>query len=270
MLARDLREAGDYVGSLELLREAHANYVANLGEDDIGTLLTAQSLAASLRKAGHLEEAYQRTLDASERYETRYETRKASGHPDALACQLNLAACQAALGDTATATATARAVHGVYEESLGQKHPFTLAVTSNMAGYLRAAGQAGEALLLAESTLRKLREKLGDDHPYPLSCALNMANCLHDLGQFNTAGDLLRETITRQRKTLGDSHPDTLIAQANLAIVTRALRQKDEADRLRQGIKAAMARSPLGEDHPVVRALENWTLVDIELEPQPT
>jgi tetratricopeptide (TPR) repeat protein len=270
MLARDLREAGDYAGSLELLREAYASYVANLGEDDIGTLLTAQSLAASLRKAGQPDEAYQRTLDASERYETRYETRKASGHPDALACQLNLAACQAALGDMATATATASAVHRAYEGSLGPKHPFTLAVTSNMAGYLRAAGQVGEALLLAESTLRSLREKLGDDHPYPLSCALNLANCLHDLGQFGAAGDLLRETIIRQRKILGDSHPDTLIAQANLAIVTRAQSQEDESDRLRQRVMAAMMRSPLGEGHPVARALGNWELVDIELEPQPT
>jgi hypothetical protein len=269
MLARDLREAGDYAGSLELLREAYANYVANVGEDDLGTLLTAQSLAASLRKVGHLDEAYQRTLDTSERYETRYETRKASEHPEAHSCQLNLAACQAALGDMVAAIATASTVHRAYERSLGPKHPFTLAVNSNMAGYLRATGQAPEALLLAESTLRSLRENLGGDHPYSLSCAVNMANCLHDLGQFSAAGDLQRETITRLRKALGDSHPDTLIAQANLSIIMRAQGQGDEADLLRRRIIATMARPPLGEGHPVVRALANWELVDGELEPQP-
>lgn len=53
LLARDLREAGDYAGSLNLLREAYENYVGAVGEDDLGTLLTAQSLAVSLRKVGY-------------------------------------------------------------------------------------------------------------------------------------------------------------------------------------------------------------------------
>ena len=55
MLARDLREAGDYAGSLDLLREAYDDYVGNVGEDDLDTLLTAQSLAVSLRKVGHVD-----------------------------------------------------------------------------------------------------------------------------------------------------------------------------------------------------------------------
>jgi hypothetical protein len=129
MLARDLREAGDYAGSLDLLREAYGNYVGNVGEDDLGTLLTAQSLAVSLRKVGFLEEAYERTLDSQ-----RYEKRKASEHPEALACQVNLAASQSALGNRTAAYATASAVHRIYERSLGKHHPFTLAVTTNMAG----------------------------------------------------------------------------------------------------------------------------------------
>jgi tetratricopeptide (TPR) repeat protein len=265
MLARDLREAGDYVGSLELLREAYENYVGNVGEDDTGTLLTAQSLAVSLRKVGYLDDAHQRTLDTSERYETR----KASKQPEALACQLNLAAAQAALGDRTTAHATASKVHLAYVQSLGENHPFTLAVASNMAGYLRGTGQVREALLLAESTLRSLRVNLGDDHPYPLSCALTMANCLHDLGQFSAADDLQRETFARLRKILGDTHPDTLTAQANLAIIMRAMGQRDDADRLQRQVAAAMARPPLGESHPSIVALRNWTLVDGELEPQP-
>ena len=265
MLARDLRDSGDYAGSLDLLREAYENYVGNVGEDDTGTLLTAQSLAVSLRKVGYPDEAYQRTLDTSERYETR----KASKQPEALACQLNLAAAQAALGDRTAAHDTASEVHLAYVLSLGENHPFTLAVASNMAGYLRGAGQVREALLLAESTLRSLRVTLGDDHPYPLSCALTMANCLHDLGQFSAAEDLQRETFARLRKILGDSHPDTLTAQANLSVIMRAMGQRDDADRLQRLVAAAMARPPLGERHPSIVALRNWTLVDGELEPQP-
>ena len=266
MLARDLREGGDYAGSLELLREAYENYVSNVGEDDLGTLLTAQSLAVSLRKVGLLEEAYEMTLDASERYEKR----KAGEHPEALACRLNLAASQAALGNRTDAYATASGVHRFYERSLGQSHPFTLAVSTNMAGYLRAIGDVREALLLAESTLRSLRANLGDDHPYSLACALTMANCLHDLGQFSAAEELQRETIARLRERLGDSHPDTLTAQANLAITMRALGQGDEAGRLLRQIAESLARPPLGETHPVILALRNWVLADGELEPQPT
>jgi tetratricopeptide (TPR) repeat protein len=266
MLARDLREGGDYAGSLDLLREAYDDYVDNVGEDDLDTLLTAQSLAVSLRKVGHVDEAYERTLDTIKRYENR----KAGEHPEALACWLNLAADQAALGDRAAAHATAGEVYRAYERSLGKSHPFTLAVTSNMAGYLRVAGQVREALLLAESTLRSLRANLGDDHPYSLSCALTMANCLHDLGQFSAAVDLQRDTIARLRKILGDSHPDTLTAQANLAIVMRAMGQDDEANRFRDQIVAAMTRPPLGDSHPSIAALRDWTLVDGELEPQPT
>jgi tetratricopeptide (TPR) repeat protein len=266
MLARDLREAGDYTGSLELLRESYENYVDNVGEDDLGTLLTAQSLAVSLRKVGRLKEAHQQTLDTSERYDRR----KAADHPEALICQVNLAGTQAALGDTAGAYATASAVHRTYEDSLGKNHPFTLAVASNMAGYQRAIGDVREALLLAESTGRTLRGNLGDEHPYSLSCALTMANCLHDLGQLSAAEELRRETIDRLRMVFGDSHPDTLTAQANLAITLRALGQVGEADRLQRHLIAAMARPPLGDNHPLTLALRNWALVDGEVEPQPT
>jgi hypothetical protein len=127
-----------------------------------------------------------------------------------------------------------------------------------------------EALLLAESTLRSLRVNLGDDHPYSLSCALTMANCLHDLGQFSAAVDLQRDTIARLRKILGDSHPDTLTAQGNLAIVMLAMGQEDDANRFRDQIAAAMTRPPLGDSHPSIVALRDWTLVNGELEPQPT
>jgi TIR domain/Tetratricopeptide repeat/AAA domain len=266
MLARDLRETGDYTGSLDLLREAYDDYVDNVGEDDLDTLLTAQSLAVSLRKVGNLDRAYELNQETIKRYENR----RVGEHPEALACRVNLAADQAALGDRAAAYVTANEVHRVYERSLGDDHPFTLAVSSNMAGYLRGSGQVRDALLLAEATFRSLRDSLGDSHPYSMSCALTMANCLHDVGQFGDAVDLLRETIARRRKVLGDFHPDTLAAQANLAIIMRAAGQEDDAKRLRDQIAAVMTRPPLGETHPSHVALQNWTLMDGEIEPQPT
>ena len=266
MLARDLREAGDYHGSTALLRKAHSQYVALLGDDDLDTLSTAKSLAVSLRKSGKCDEAFELTTETRQRYRQRY-----GRHPDALACELNLACDLSALGDKAAAYGVASEVHQHYERSLGGSHPFTLAVASNLAGYLRGTGAVGEALLLVESTLRSLRDNLGGAHPYPRACALTMANCLHDLGQFEDAEALERETVALLRKTQGDSHPDTLIARANLAVIVRAAGRADEATRLQRQVLAAMAKSPgpLGEEHPSTAALRNWTLQDSDLESQP-
>ena len=136
MLARDLREAGDYDGSAELLRETYTTTWAELlGEDDLGTLSTAQSLAVSLRKAGKLEEASPTDHDTSERY-----SRGASPGTQTRSPPAEPRRDQAALGDKAAAYAIASEVHQDYERSLGSSHPFTLAVASNMAGYLRGTG----------------------------------------------------------------------------------------------------------------------------------
>jgi hypothetical protein len=82
--------------------------------------------------------------------------------------------------------------------------------------------------------------------------------------------DLQRDTIARRRKIFGDSHPDTLAAQANLAIILRSMGQEEDANQVRDQTAAAMTRPPLGENHPSHVALQNWTLVDGEIEPQPT
>ena len=72
MLARDLREAGDYAGSVELLRETYGRYAAILGEDVVDTLRTAKSLAVSLRKVGEIDEAFRLTQETMQRYEQNY------------------------------------------------------------------------------------------------------------------------------------------------------------------------------------------------------
>ena len=98
MLARDMREAGDFAGSTELLRETYARYRTVLGEDVVDTLRTAKSLAVSLRKIGETDEAYRLSQETRQRYVQNY----APEHPDALACQLNLA-CDLSRDDKASA-----------------------------------------------------------------------------------------------------------------------------------------------------------------------
>ncbi len=96
-----------------------------------------------------------------------------------------------------------------------------------------------------------------------------MANCLHDVGQFSEAEALQRDTIAKLRDTLGDTHPDTLVCQANLATTLRASDRAEEAITLQQQVAAGMLRV-LGENHPNLLWLLSWTLINRDLEPQPT
>ena len=103
MLARDMREAGDYAGSVDLLEDTYERYRGVLGEDFVDTLRTGKSLAVSLRKVGRLDEAYVLTKEIDGRYERSY----AANHPDALACKLNLACDLSARDDKKAAFETA-------------------------------------------------------------------------------------------------------------------------------------------------------------------
>ena len=94
-LALDLRAAGAFRESVDLLRDTWEKYREVLGDDMTDTLRTAASLAVSLRKAGEQAEAMNLAQDTYERYKRRY----GSGAPDALSCALNLACDYAATGD---------------------------------------------------------------------------------------------------------------------------------------------------------------------------
>jgi cellulose biosynthesis protein BcsQ/tetratricopeptide (TPR) repeat protein len=263
-LARDLRDAGDYPGSVELLRDIYSRY-RMVGEDLVDTLRTSKSLAVSLRRMGHLDEAYELTLETHERYARKY----APNHPEALACVLNLACDLSARDDKPAALAQANAVLEVYQAELGPAHPCTLVAMNNIATYQRELGSVEEALRTADTTLEAMRERLGDDHPFSLSCAVNKANCLHDAGYFEAAASLQRETLDRLQKTLGIRHPDTLACEANLAITLHAAGQQAEALALQRRVIESMTDA-LEADDPNIAALRDWRLRNLDLEAQPT
>ena len=94
-LAHDLRAAGAFRESVDLLRDTWEKYREVLGDDMLDTLRTAASLAVSLRKAGEQAEAMNLAQDTYERYKRRY----GSDAPDAQSCALNLACDYAAVDD---------------------------------------------------------------------------------------------------------------------------------------------------------------------------
>ena len=263
-LARDLRDAGDYAQSVELLRDVYARYRA-VGEDLVETLRTAKSLAVSLRKAGHLDEAYDLTKETRDRYASKY----AANHPEALACELNLACDLSAREDKPAALELASAVLGVYQADLGPLHPCTLVALNNLSIYQREVGPVTEALRMVDIALEAMRDKLGPDHPFTLTSAINKASCLHDIGDLDAAVSLQRETLDRLQKTLGMRHPDTLVCEGNLAITLRDSGRSAEAVALQRQVVLIMTEV-VGADHPNVDALLAWRLRNRDLEAQPT
>ena len=71
-LARDLRDAGQYKQSTDLLRGALASYREAVGENNPETLRAAKSLAVSLRKGGELSESLALARDTFERYRSEF------------------------------------------------------------------------------------------------------------------------------------------------------------------------------------------------------
>ena len=267
MLARDLREAGDYAGSLDLLREAYDDYVDNVGEDDLDTLLTAQSLAVSLRKVGHVDQAYERTLDTIKRYENR----KAGEHPEALACRLNLAADQAALGDRAAAYATANEVYRAYERSLGDEPSVHAgrdaatwpAICAALARYARPCCWPNPRCdRCASASAMTIPTRCRAHSPWPTACTTSGSSVPPWTCSVTPSPGCARSSAT-PIPTRSPLRPTWRSSCGRWDRKTTPIGSSDQ-------IAAAMTRPPLGESHPSIVALRNWTLVDGEIEPQPT
>jgi tetratricopeptide (TPR) repeat protein len=263
-LARDMREGGEYAESAARLRATYEAYVRVLNDDALDTLRTAKSLAVSLRKAGNRRDAMDLTLATQERYLRHH----GAGSPDALACTLNLAADYSALGNKPRARDLISEVISEYERTLGEDHPYTLVAYNNLVTYLRGMRALTEATVLSEKTLRSMRTLLGNDHPFALSCAINLANCLSDAEKLDRAEILERETLAGLHAKLGERHPDTLACEANLAVTLHLRGMHEEAGLTRERVLGELGLL-LGGDHPDAVALQNWSRLDRDLEPQP-
>ena len=262
-LAQDMRETGNFDESVWMLRATLQKYRELLGDKTLDSLRIAKSLAVSLRRAGHREEARVLALMTCDLYDKTFPQ-----SPDAISASLEQASCLFAVGQKESARELARRILKNEERTLGPDHPYTLAVAANLAGYLRSTENPKDAYSLGHSTLRKMRSKLGKSHPFALSCAVNVANALSDLGRLKKAEALERDTLGRFRRRLGENHPDTLICQSNLATTLLGMGRREEAARLRESTVEAMART-LGEDHQLVASVRDGERLSRDLESQP-
>ena len=141
-LALDLRAAGAFRESVNLLRETWEKYRDVLGDDMTETLLAATSLAVSLRKAGEQAEAMTLAQDTYERYKRRY----GSESPDSQSCASTWPATTRPSTTCHAAWTWSPGSGAALQASLGDEHPNTLVAANNLACYLRchrpAAGGA--------------------------------------------------------------------------------------------------------------------------------
>lgn len=224
-----------------------------LGEDDLGTLVCATSLAISLGEQGKLADArkllewtlagYVRVLGEDD--------------PITLSCMSDLAVALERQGDLAGARGLQERALAMRLERLGSDHPDTLVSMNNLAEILGAQGELAEARALQQQALEASRRLLGEDHPRTLISMHNLAATLAAEGQLDESRSLEEAALGKQRRLLGEDHPDTLATMNNLA--RTLVRQGDLAGaRALQEQLLAACRRVLGESSPyTLAALSN-------------
>lgn len=248
----DLREVGRYEQSHSLLAATLDTCRTLLGPSAPLTLRTATNLAATLRKRHALEEARNLTRDTLTRLGHLGDDRQLDG----LACLMNAALEQSALGEHDTARRTGLRVLGGYDNLFGKEHPARFVVLANLVT-LTSRG----AWPLAQEAFDGLAMGYGHAHPYTLVSRVNMANALFNDGDLRAAADLDLTAWQELERVLGPEHPDSLVAAANL--LTTGGPQDLRAATL------ARSRQTLGDDHPITAAVREGRRLgcDITLPP---
>jgi tetratricopeptide (TPR) repeat protein len=190
------------------------------GDYDRQTLGAAQSLARTLRDAGHYAQA--RELDQVRFDRTRL--RHGDRSHATLSAAGDLALDLFSLGEVQEARKLNEQTLARWRQRvLGQDSADMLTCASNLANCLYALGQYQEARELDEDTLARRRRTLGEDHPDTLTSASNLARCLHALGDDRGARELDQDALERRRRLLGEDHPGTGRPPESIATDLRAL-----------------------------------------------
>jgi tetratricopeptide (TPR) repeat protein len=260
-LGRDLREAGEYRASVNLLRGVAQDSARVFGADSRFALNASTNLAVSLRSAGFAEEAaallqtaYERLTDTA-----------GPDSPDTLACRLSWSLNLLSTGDTSRASTELIHVSEAYEQSLGTLHPHTLVCVMNMSAVARAERDGTRARALAETAARETTGVLGGGHPYALAAATNLAVITAEAGELQLAAQQFARIAERLERVLGPDHPDVVRGQANLALARRVRRGPVTGEEeITERLKAC-----LGPHHPALGAFGEHRYLHRVVDPHP-
>jgi hypothetical protein len=263
-LGRDLREAGDYRGSIALLEDLCERVRTSLGERTPRYYNLRTNLAVSLRSAG-------RAKDAARVLEEAYEQLNhllGPDNPDTLACRLSRAVNLLSTGEVESAGTELGEIDNAYGRfGLQDSHPHRLACTTNRAATARAAQDLRTAFELAEKASRGFTDVLGADHPYTLAAGVNLAVVLADQQELPQAREHFEGRLREMLGLLGPDHPDTVRCQGNVLLVRREMDGRRYDTELNE--VAAQLTALLGEKHPAVEALHERRYLHRLVDPHP-
>ncbi|GMH83927.1 hypothetical protein TrST_g9422 [Triparma strigata] len=168
---------------IEKLKALVERMVGALGEENVVTLDTLNTLGVMLKNNGEYEEArkvYERCVAGQEKVLGEY-------HKDTLATVTNLGVAYNRLKDYEKALECyERALKGS-EKTLGKTHPETLVTVMNIANVYNVGSENyGKAEELYQRALEGYEAQLGNDHIETMRCAENYRECLKSSG--NSAG----------------------------------------------------------------------------------
>lgn len=215
-----------------------------LGPDDVFSIMSGASLAASLNRRG----LYAQSKDLAGTLLER--SRKALGfeHAQTLRCMNILAKALDSLGETEASRELLEESVRLGEQSLGPDHPVTLIAASDLALCLQQLGEFGEAETIFKRVLKTREKVFGPLHAKTLATKSLLGTLLSESGRKREAQTLLRDALAGLESERGLRHPLTLSAMTMLANQLRSDHQAEEAERLLRR-SAEGAREVFGPAH---------------------
>lgn len=169
----------------------------------------------------------------------------------------NLASIQEKRQDYAGAEALIRRSLAIARKYYGPRHPDVGDYFGRLARISYKQGKYRRADRYLAFSLRILKA-LGAKHPRLVKEVQNLATFFLEAGDLEIGRSLLKETLAVLSSTLGMHHPETTSVAFQLAVVTHALQEYIEAERLYRRALAVWEEL-LGPDNPwVAEALEKY------------
>jgi serine/threonine protein kinase len=251
--ARLMLTMGTVYSDLGLYREAGAILEQSLttrrrllGEENLETIASMNSLAWSYQQQGRTEEAEmldKRVLELRLRLQ-------GEEHTDTLKTMSGLAWVYRQQARYAEAEKLYRRVFEVRSRVQGDDDPATLMAASDLANCLWTQRRYSDAEAIDLPTLERKRRVLGEDHPYTLATMHGLANVYDGQGRHAEAETLFRQTLDGMRRVLGEEHPTTLSAMNDFAVLLDHEKRYAEAEAIDRQV-LEVRRRVLGDDHPL-------------------
>ncbi|KAG6862125.1 hypothetical protein C0995_005937 [Termitomyces sp. Mi166 len=198
-----------------LLRQVVRTHAQALGTNHLDTIQVMGHLAATLRRAGKLEEAEDIEQQVLKAQIKAFESR----HPDTIQVMSNLATTLWSAGKLEKAEDLYQQLLKAQTEALGSRNPDTIQTMANHAGDTMVDTVADGSL-----TTRTVK------------VMANLAATLRNVGRLKEAKDFEQQVLKAQIEAFKSKHPDTIWAMINLAATLKKAGRLKEAEDLEQQV----------------------------------